>query len=234
MTSKIASALRAVDWNKNVDKFCDDLAMSARVEACNMRIAVWARQIELIEAENPAIAFVREMQRGGHNVACTVSLALYKPAASAMRSLLECALYYAYFRTHPAELSTLVRDSKYYVSKKEIVGFFSKHVANYAARQSSLSYSERLEAWYSRTSAIVHGQIPGEWNNGIEVKAIGHDGKILSEVVAHFEESVMLMQDTFLCVMGKDLWRYFESDAKEFIVKGMAGSSKSSLGLDVA
>ncbi len=83
-----------------------------------------------------------------------------------MRSLVECALYYAYFRSHPEELATLVRDAKFYVSKKEILSFFAKHAPGFAERQVVLGYSSRLDAWYSQTSSIVHGQIPGTWSNG--------------------------------------------------------------------
>lgn len=234
MAEKISEALKAVDWNANVAAFCDSTALATRVEACNLRIAVWARQLELIEGTNSAIAFVREMQRGGHDVACTLSLALYKPAASAMRSLLECALYYAFFRVHPAELHTLVRDSKYYVSKKDITAYFAKHVESFSQRQSSLNYLERLESWYSRTSAIVHGQIPGVWAVGTDVRKTIHEAKVLEDVVAHFEEAVRLMQDTFLCAIGQSIWAFVESDAKEIIVKGMPGGAKHSLGLDVA
>jgi len=234
MPSKLASALKSVDWNANVEKLCDDVAISDRIEKCNLRLAVWARQFENIEPNNSAIPFVREMQHGGHNVATAISLALYKPAASSMRSLLECALYYTYFRTHPTELASLVCDSKYYISKKDIIIFYGKHVRSFQDRQNLLNYSERLEAWYSETSAIVHGQVPGQWSNGFAVSDIKHDSAILEKSVAHFERAVALVQDTFLCVLSSEMWGFIESDAKEIICKGLPGPVKAAFKLDVA
>src|SRR5688572_17504673 len=133
----LGAALKAVDWASNVDALCLDADLANRVEACNMRLAAWARQIETIEKGNPALAFVREMQHGGHNVAACVALGLYKPAASSMRSLVECALYYSFFRHHPAELSSLLVDDRYYVTKRDILDFCKIHVRNFKARQSS-------------------------------------------------------------------------------------------------
>jgi len=234
MSSKLVLALKSVDWNGNISELCANDPVASRIEACNMKLALWSRQLEMIEAGNPALSFVREMQHGGHNVACTLALALYKPAASAMRSLVECALYYTYFRSHQAELATLVRDDKYYVSKKEIVQFFSRHVPDFSARQSVLGYLERLERWYSLTSSIVHGQIPGQWSNGKAVSDIKHDLAVLEQGVVHFEEAVYLVQSTFICVLGENIWGMVESDAKGAFCKGMSGDQKTRLKLDTA
>ncbi len=82
MANKLDVALGSVDWNKNVKDLCSSISIAKRIENCNLRLAVWSRQLELVEATNPAIAFMRELQHGGHNVACTIALALYKPASS--------------------------------------------------------------------------------------------------------------------------------------------------------
>jgi len=233
VTAKLGAALGAVDWNLNVKNLCSSVSIANRIEDCNFRLAVWARQLELIEAANPAVAFVREMQHGGHNVACTLALALYKPAAASMRAIVECALYYSFFRSHLEELGTLVRDPKFYVAKKEILAFFSKHVQGFSERQAVLGYLQRLDGWYSKTSSIVHGQIPGTWSNGTDVSGIAHDNQILAMAVGHFEAAVGLVQDTFICVMPWT-WGVMESQAKAVFTKGMSGRVKAALGLDMA
>lgn len=234
MATKLINALQSVDWNKNIAALCAQEALCARIEACNLRIAVWANQIELIEKGNAALPFIREMQHAGHNVACSIGLALYKPAAASMRSLVECALYYTYFRTHPSELQSLVLDEKYYVTKREILIFYSKHVRDFNERQNILGFLEQLENWYSLTSAIVHGQIPGEWSNGASVVEIKHDYEILEKSISHFEKAANLVQNIFLCTISSQIWGFVETDAKIHICKGMPGTIKASLRLDAA
>lgn len=234
MSSKLTAALTSVDWNANVRALCADTDATARIERSNLRIAAWSRQIELIEAGNPALSFVREMQRAGHNVASCLAVGLYKPAASSMRSLVECSLYYAYFRSHSIELATLVRDSKYYASKRDILAFFVKHVPDFAKRQAALNYVDRLEGWYSKTSAIVHGQIPGVWSNGVSISDTAYNSSVNADAVIQFDHAAMLAQDTFLCVLGDPFWGKVESDAKKFFCKGMPGAVKSELALDTA
>ncbi|UKE50524.1 hypothetical protein KCU57_17950 [Xanthomonas translucens] len=131
MSILLREALLAIDWNSNRDVFLGSEQSINRLHLGSLRVARWAIELEQIDKGNPALPFVREMQHGGHNVAKCVALGLYKPAASAMRSMLECALYYTYFRSHPAELRTLIRDEKYYISKKDVLAFYQRHVKDY-------------------------------------------------------------------------------------------------------
>ncbi|MDH7452841.1 hypothetical protein QF205_07060 [Luteimonas composti] len=236
MGDHLKAALRSVDWTGNVEHLCLDDAIAGRIERCNMVLALWASQIENIEKNNPAMPFLREMQRGGHDVASCMALGLYKPAASSMRSLLECALYYTYFRVHPAELRSLILDEKYYVTKSDIVEFFKAHVPDYKSRQSSLNFGDRLESWYSVTSAVVHGQLPGLWApvSGSGLKDVKHNESLLEIVVTHFETAVKIVSDLFLCVLAQEIWAFIDSGAKKELISGMPGHAKSTLKLDMA
>src|ERR1022692_288533 len=133
----LEKALAAVDWNANVSVFTKDATQPEIVAKANLRLAVWSRQLEITDKGNPALAFVREMQVTGHQVAALIALALYKPAAGGMRTTFETALYYSYFRTHKAELATLVRDSEFFISKKEIIDYHKQHSHNFSALQQS-------------------------------------------------------------------------------------------------
>jgi hypothetical protein len=232
--SKLNAALSAVDWNKNVTAFLSQKATTEAVANANMRIAIWSKQFENADHGNPALCFVREMQVSGTHVAALVALALYKPAAAAMRAMLETGLYYTYFRTHPSELATLVRDAEYYVDKKEVLEFHKLHSAEFTALQSKLGLVSRLEQWYAEVSAVVHGQIPGTW---IEHQALASTAPITTTekiVVTKFIEGVDVLHRLFLCTTGKHLWDHFSSAAKKELLHGLPGATKSALKLDAA
>lgn len=101
-SGNLLNALSAVDWAKNLQSFGAVPDAVERIEQCNRRLALWAKQLESCDGENAAIPFVRELQVQGHYAAALLGLALYKPSAAAMRSLVESALYYTFFRQHPA------------------------------------------------------------------------------------------------------------------------------------
>lgn len=234
MSGKLTAALTSVDWNKNAAWLQQHQVLASRIEACNTLLALWSRQIERTEKGNVSLSFIREMQHAGHHAACCLGLALYKPAAGAMRSMLECAMYYCFFRTHFSELETLVRDEKYYISKKEILDFFKKHIAGYQKKQDKLGFGVRLEHWYSKTSAIVHGQIPGAWNQGVSVSEFLHVESLLTEAVSHFEFGTLLVRDLFFCTITVDTWAGFSTTSKQAILKGVPGDVKAVLQLDSA
>ena len=104
---KLISAVSSVDWSSNVSSFTSKTDLVNRVGQTNYRIAVWAKQLEIAESTNPALTFFREVQIQGHYAATLISLALYKPAGSAMRAMFECALYYSYFRNKENSYLTL-------------------------------------------------------------------------------------------------------------------------------
>src|SRR5260221_11290517 len=107
---QLVAALKAVDWNINVDRFLNNANAVDTISKGNLRLAVGSKQLENSDKHNPALCFIRELQVAGHNVAALAALALYKPAAASMRTILEAALYYSYFRTHISELATLAID----------------------------------------------------------------------------------------------------------------------------
>src|SRR5688572_22701680 len=99
-SSHLAAGLKAVDWRGNVDTFIKDAGAAELVAKSQLRLATWAKQFENIEKKNPALCFVREMQVAGHQVAALIALGLYKSAAGGIRSSVENALYFTYFRLH--------------------------------------------------------------------------------------------------------------------------------------
>lgn len=234
MAGHLSRSLSAVDWNANVAEFLSNDADVQRFEACNSRLAVWSKQFESVDGKNPALSFIREMQSAGHSVPALASLALYKQSAAGMRTVLESALYYSYFRVHPVELATLVRETSYYVRKSEVIDFHLRHTVGFSDRWRAIGLNGRLDEWYGRASSIIHGQIPGKWTVHAALAKTGHRTGMVSEVVAMFEKCEEIVHHFFLCTLGQEMWSDFSSGARGALLKGVAGPTKAAIGLTSA
>jgi hypothetical protein len=233
-TSHLESALHSIDWNSLVNEFLSHPSLPNTVSMCNTRLAIWSQQLEIVDKENPALSFVREMQASGHQVAALTSLALYKPAASAIRTVVETAFYYTYFRTHLKELTTLVRNDEYFVQKNDIVDFHKLHTENFIEFQKCFDLVAHQKKWYSQVSSIVHGQIPGVWITHQSLANIKHVDANLEAVVKTFKEGEEIVHHLFLCTVGAELWDGFSTPAKHSLIAVLSGTTKTILGLDSA
>lgn len=233
-TSHLEQALRSIDWNSLVNEFLGYSFLPDTVAQCNTRLAIWAQQLENVDKGNPSLSFIREMQAAGHHVAVLTSLALYKPAAASIRTVVETALYYTYFRTHLAELATLVRSDDYFIQKGDIIQYHKVHTAKFTDFQECFGFIGRLNKWYSRISSIVHGQIPGTWITHQSLADIKHVESNLQAVVETFQEGEEIVHHLFLCTVGVELWDAFSTSAKRRLIAGLPGKTKTTLGLDSA
>ena len=172
------------------------------------------------------------MQSAGFLVPTLTALALYRPAAASLRTVFESALYYSYFRSHPKELESLAWNSEYYLTKQDVLDFHGKHSAGFNQMQASIGLVSKLNAWYSKTSAIVHGQIPGTWTTHEALEEISHSDPMPKLVADSFEECEEIVHLFLLITVAQELWVDFSSQAKKSLLKGMSGDIKSSIGLD--
>jgi hypothetical protein len=229
---KLDAALSAVDWKGNVNSFLTETEVKKKLAACNLRLAIWSKQLEQVDVANPALAFIREMQSAGQMVVALTSLALYKPAASSIRTVIETALYYTYFRTHHSELATLVREKSYFVDKKEIIDFHKLHTVNFKPFQENLGLLTRLESSYSSLSAIVHGQLPGAWSPPSSLSNTAPIKSTQDEVVQRFIEGEEIVHRLFLCTIAPTFWDDFSTASKKLLLRGRSGETKALLKLD--
>jgi hypothetical protein len=169
----LPAVLKRINWAANIDAAFKDKDSLAKVENALYRVAVWSKQLETADKGNPALCFIREMQVAAQQAAALLGLCLYKGSAAAARTLLETCFYYTYFRTHLEELATLVRDPKYFITKTDILDHHRAHTQHFMDYQNLFGLIGNLETWYSRVSAVVHGQIPGAWNTHSALKDIG-------------------------------------------------------------
>ncbi|RLC13374.1 MAG: hypothetical protein DRI57_16355 [Deltaproteobacteria bacterium] len=227
---KLKTALSSVDWNANISEFVKETSLTGTIANCNLRLAIWSRQFEETDKGNPALPFIREMQIAGHHTAALTGLALYKPAAAAMRTLLETTLFYTYFRCHPCELATLVRNEDYFVQKSDLLDYHKKHTPEF----DDFGLVGKINKWYRQVSSIVHGQIPGIWTGHESLAQTKHVSELLPVVVDAFQEGEEIVHQLFLCTVGRDLWPGFSTDSKRKLLKGLPGEIKKALGLDAA
>lgn len=230
MAADLPSVLKAVRWAENVDIFCETSDTASRVERCMRRLAIWAQQIEIADKGNPALCFIHEARVQSHYVAALLGVALYKPAAGTMRALLDSALYYSFFRSHPVELGTLVRDANYFLQKHDIVEFHKQHTARFA----ELGPGKRLHDWYREASAIVHGQHPGAWVTHAQLKELRHDSATLEKALVMFERVTAIVESLFLVTIAPDLWSDFAIEVRKQLLREVSGDLKRALGLSIA
>ncbi|WP_146188314.1 hypothetical protein [Methylosinus sporium] len=234
LTNKFKAAITAVDWNSNVCDFLSDQPAIERLAAANLRLAVWSRQLENADAGNPALSFIREMQIAGQHVAALVALSLYKPASAQIRAVFECALFYTYFRTHHSELATLVRSPEYFLDKKEIIDYHKVHSEKFSELQHKIGLVSQINKWYSKISAIVHGQIPGSWVGYTKIADIKTAKPTYNSAIDLFIQGVDIVHRLLLCTVAQVLWNKFSTTAKKQLLAGMSGEQKSAMGLDAA
>jgi hypothetical protein len=232
VTTQLAAALNSVDWKENVAKFLAEADVCQELDVACKRIAIWSKQLENVEARNPAITFVRAIQVAAHQSIATMGLGIYKATATSVRGLVENALYYTYFRSHPAELASLIREKGYYVTKADILAYHKVHTPGFKALQEKIGLVGRVEDWYSRVSAIVHGQIPGIWVDQKSLSDIKSNVTTLRLAAAEFREAEWIVHHLLLTTVGRELWDGFAHNAKKSLLQGMAGDVRAALELD--
>lgn len=232
MSDGLAKALKSIDWKSNLDEFLEQSDALEKIDLALARLAVWSRQLENIDSSNAAITFIRAMQSSAHHAVSTTSVGLYRASAASIRSIVENALYYSYFRVHPAELASLVNTSTYFISKSEIIEFHKIHTPGFKEFQSKFGLLSRMEGWYSEISAIVHGQVPGMWLKERGISDTKFRLETLKDVISKFVAAEMIVHDFLLIVIAKRYWDDFSPTAKKFLLKGIDGEKKAALKLD--
>lgn len=229
---QLRGALADIDWNELTREFlADGASVSAIAGGCE-KLALWTNALRGAEPDNLAAPFLLEMQRSSHDVAGLLATALYVPAAAAMRTACETALYYTFFRSHLAELSSLVARADYYVSKKEILHYHKEHSQRYRQVARDLGFPGRLDTWYSQMSAVIHGQLPGTWGRRLALKDTKYEPAVLVVAQHAFTEGVEVIHFLLLLTVGSELWDRFHHSAKKALLKGVTTAQRTLLGLD--
>lgn len=229
MSVALEDILRSVNWNDNVNQFCSTNSNTISLQRGCHLVSVWNYELGFQNNENPALPFLQEMKASLFYAPACFSLGLYKPAASSMRASVENALYYSYFHDHPVELETLIRDDAFYLSKSKIVEYHNTHSQGFKAKQREIGFLSELESWYSKVSAIVHGQIPGIWSSS-SLAQTSVDTLMNDAALKEFTRAVLLINYLFLLTTNTETWEGFSSPARQLFLKGMSKKKRDALG----
>ena len=61
-SEKLENALLELDCENNIHKFLKDTDSISKMHHCHEKLAIWSKQFESVDKENPALSFIREMQ----------------------------------------------------------------------------------------------------------------------------------------------------------------------------
>lgn len=224
--------LSKIDWQANIDAALAAPALADKIDLCAKRNAIWIVQISLAEPNNPAKPFLVEVASLSQQAPALACCGYYRSAVSSARSIVESALYYTYFRSHPRELASLLRDPKYYISKGDVLDFHRQHTVNFNSYQTRLGLVSNLDLWYQKVSAITHSQIPGAMTGGLNLSDIKYEHTLFSQSMDMIFDAWVIVEALFFSTLSQELWRLFAPDAKDQLTKGMSADTRAALGLD--
>jgi hypothetical protein len=230
----LRAELSRVDWSGSVALFAADDARLKELSAGSLRVALWAHALEGADAGNSALPFVRASQLEMQYVAALIALSLYRPAAASMRSMVEGVLYYSFFRSHPAELTTLLApDGKFYMDKQEILDWHKVHTPFFRLRCDVLQLIDPLSKWYSRVSAITHGQLPGTWSSHAALGDVAPDANLIHAAISEHVIGTEVAHKVYLATVDTGVWSRIPTAHRRQLVDGISKPDLVRLSLPV-
>jgi len=228
---RLLSIARDIDWVGNARQFVNTGDLANRATRASQLLAIWAKQLETADSGNRALPFMREAQVELQYSAVLLSIGFYKPAASCMRTMVESVFYYTYFRTHVVELDTLLRNPSFFIDKAFVLDFHRKHTSGFPQKAQSLGLLSRLEDWYGTVSAVIHGQVPGEWVTHRRLNEIAFDHRVSTTAVQTLEQGVQIAHRILLCSIDLERWQKFTVHSQRRLLRSLTPEARAVLTL---
>jgi len=232
VAQELRSILSSIDWNESARNFTRQRRRPEVFENSAKIISAWNYELSFFDCSNKANSFLQEMKASLFYVPACAALGFIKPAAASLRTAVESALYYTYFRNHPAELETLHRNEKFYLSKNEIIDYHSLHSQNFPSRQDALDLLGELNRWYSNISAIIHGQIPGVWTSH-SLSDTAFKSEDSAAILKEFKTTVKIINKLFLATLERDAWEGLSSHGRQLFLGEISSDIIPRLGLSI-
>lgn len=229
----LSQTLENLDWNANVISLLQDIELVNHLDEECRTLALWVTGFIKYNKDSNANAFAFQMLSASQHAIALISLGLYTPAAGSLRGMFESALYFLYFRNHPLELQTLIRDTDYYIQKSEILEFFSKHTPEFISKQQNLGLISKINQWYKDVSSVIHAQIPGSWGGPKDLNTATQNLTIAKNIAKSHTQAVTIINQLFLITVGTEIWGSISVDSRKVFLKGIQPSNKRTLKLDV-
>jgi len=227
--SRILEQIKNVDWANNLSVANNSSELFEKAEESQIKLALWCKQIENLYIGNAALPFIREAQVSSQDFFCLLSLGIYKASASSLRTIIESFLYFSYFKDHLVELRTLSEDSSYYTSKKEILDYHNLHSIGFKDKAHNTGFKKDIEDFYSKISAIVHGQKPGVWHSSSCLTEKCFNSKIAEEAGNDFVKLIEVINILMLMIISDEDWANIPIRSRQVFIKGMNKSRKDHL-----
>lgn len=232
MPESLRDILSNIDWNASSAAFNKQRRRPDQFEKGSILISAWNYELCFYDRRNEANSFLQEMKASLFSVPACTSLGLIKPAAASLRTAVESALYYSFFFNHPAELETLHRDSKFYLSKTQIIEYHNTHSKTFSKRQNVLDLLPDLNSWYSKISSIIHGQIPGVWTSH-SLKETAYQPVETSAILQEYKMAVKIINSLFLSTIPREVWEGLSSHGRQLFLESLSDAKVRRLGLSV-
>lgn len=230
----LAASIKAIDWNAVVRNSTAQTGIFDRVEAQTLLIAHWVRQLTRHYQNNPATPFLYEMQAAAREVGILLALGRTKAAAGSIRVVVENSLYFVYFVDHPIELTSLRLNKSYYMTKAGVMEYLKAHIPNFTVRAAAFELISALNDWYSDISAIVHGQVPGQWSPDMKITSDPPSQDALDVATKAFERGCQIASQLFIVCLAPRCWDDFSTASKKVILRGVSADKRAALQLNAA
>lgn len=225
-------ALEKPDWGSNVRTLLKEKQLIESLDAECKLLALWLLGFIKHDKNCKANAFAFQMVSSSQHAIALASLGLYTPAAGSLRGMLESALYFLYFRSHPIELDTLVRDVDFYLQKSDVLQFFIKHVPDFQTKQACFGLTSEITIWYKNVSSVIHAQIPGSWGGPRDLNSVSQDLDSAKNIAQFHSKATVIINQLFLVVIGSEIWGSLSIDSRKIFLKGISSQTKQVLKLD--
>lgn len=228
----IKTAISNPKWNENVQEFLKQESLIDSLDKECQLMARWVLELYKFDPKCTANAFVFQLLSSSQHVIALASLGLFTPAAGSLRGMVESALYFVYFRTHPTELSTLLRDKDFYVQKSDVLQYLNQHIPDYSIKQSALSLNADLNSWYKEVSSVIHAQIPGNWGGPKDLSSTKFNESHVKNVTSMHGKAASLINRLLLCTVAPDIWGQSSPENRKLFLKSLPAATKQILKLD--
>ncbi|EIA1590742.1 hypothetical protein ACP1UU_004483 [Vibrio alginolyticus] len=228
-TPWVENAITSIDWNKIVSESMANKKQISVLESELEILQYWLRELINFHSKNRALPFLYEGHSSINDFSCAISLGLYKLSASSIRTILEAFLNFSYYKDHSVELTTLVKNNSFYLGKKDIIEYHKLHTLLFNERSEQLNTVDLLNKLYKEVSQIIHGQVPGKWNNCSKLDETSYQSEMLDATITMFSRLVKIINIFLISSLSDEEWNSLNVRSKSLFLKGLTSEKKLKL-----
>ena len=189
----------------------------------------WCAGLSEVFKENPARIHLAGVRSEVVNILALLPFYFYRQSLICLRIILDEVLAFSYFESHPKEFKTLLSDSDFYISKKNIYEFHKVHSwGNINLEQ--LHVWGGIESQYKELSRIIHAQTPNHISITTSFHSFKYEKKELDSVIQMVEKNDEAISVFFASIYHEE-FNEFTDDFKKTIIKSWDRQFIKNIGL---